>query len=272
MSSSDDGPLTRTVLPDDQQPGGAVKRPRPMRSLLVVLVVIGLLIGAIAIANRSGGSHEASGPDAPAATEGKAPGGKSDPTAPTGVAPVTSTTNGIPKGFAHTQQGAQSAAANYAVVLGSTQMFQRETRHRIVDSVYTPQAADLLNQQQDRAYSPEFLKKVGLNAKGEAPSGMNFVSRTVPVGTKVERYGGGGARVSVWCTALIGMAGNGSETPVRTDWFTYTLDLHWASGDWKVAKDTLNKGPAPVEGDVPASGAEEIAGAVKDFGGFTYAR
>ncbi|GGO87366.1 hypothetical protein [Wenjunlia tyrosinilytica] len=268
MSSSDDGPLTRTVLPEDEQ-GGTARRPRPLRSLLIVLGVVALLLAAIAVANRGGGGA-ADGNSGNA--DGTGPEGRTNPTAPTGVAPVTGSRGGIAKGFAHTEQGAQSAAANFAVALGSDGMFKKAQRHTLVDSVFTPQAAAPLKAQQDQAYSTDFLKKVGLDAEGNAPSGMNFISRTVPVGTKADAYQADTATVSVWCTGLIGMAGTGSENPVRTDWLTYTFELRWTDGDWKTVKASQKKGPAPVDGDVPVSGAEEIAGAVKEFGGFTYAR
>jgi hypothetical protein len=275
MSSSDDGPLTRTVLPDDQQPGGAVKRPRPLRSLLVVLVVVGLLIGAIAIANRGGsGSHKSSGStsDGGSATEGTAPGGKSDPTAPTGVAPVTSTTNGIPGGFAHTRQGAQSAAANYAVVLGSTEMFHRGTRHRIVDAITDTSVVRTLQARLDQAYSKSFLHRIGLTPDGSSPHGMTFVSRTLPAGARLTTYTANNATVQVWSNGLVGLAGEGSTEPVTNNWFTVTVKLDWIDNDWKLVETTQKEGPSPVDGDNVASSANDVARAVKEFGGFTYAR
>ncbi len=43
--------------------------------------------------------------------------------------------------------------------------------------------------------------------------------------------------------------------------------------DWKVAVLVQGQGPAPISsGHDQAATADEIAGAVKGFGGFTYAR
>lgn len=266
MTSSDDGPHTRTLLPEDEQQSSAPRRPRPLRSLLIILGVVTLLIIAIAIANRSGGS--------PRATE-REPGGsdgRTDPTAASGVTPVAGSANGIPDGFPHTEQGAQSAAANFAVALGSTGMFDKARRHQIVDTVFAPETAGPLKARQDQAYTAGLLKRVGLDARGKAPEGLTFVSRTVPVGTKTKKYDTHSATVSVWCTGLIGMAGTGSKNPVRTDWLTHTFELRWTGGDWKTTKDTQEKGPAPIDGDVPASDADEITDAVGQYGGFTYAR
>ncbi|MGP3638646.1 hypothetical protein ACTU45_36115, partial [Streptomyces sp. 24-1644] len=104
---------TRTRLPDGDG-GDHGRRPaRTSRSLVMVVGVVVLLIAAIAFANRGGGSNdEASGGNAkkPDATG-------TGPTAATGTKPVQGKSGAIPSGFAHDEQGAQSAAANYAVAL-----------------------------------------------------------------------------------------------------------------------------------------------------------
>lgn len=151
-------------------------------------------------------------------------------------------------------------------------MFNRASRHGIVDSVYTPAAAAKLKGPQDKAYSPEFLTKLGLDANGAAPADSTFISRTVPVGTKVESFDGDSAKVSVWYTGLIGMSGPDSTDPVSTTWKTWTFDLRWEADDWKVTADSQKDGPAPVPGDIAASTADEIGKAVDEYGGFTYAR
>ncbi|MFH8573273.1 hypothetical protein [Streptomyces sp. NPDC017993] len=262
---------TRTRLPDgDNDAYGTGRRPRAgglsSRNLVTIVGVVVLLIAAIAFANRGGsGNSETTSDDAAQDTAAQ-------PTAPTGTKPVNGKNGSIASGFAKTEQGAQSAAANYAVALGSERMFKVSSRHQIVDAVYARDAAANLKGPQDKAYSKAFLRKLGLDAAGNAPKGKTFISRTIPVGTKVEQFTSGTAKVSVWYTGLIGMAGAGSTDPVRTDWKTWTFDLSWADGDWKVAADAQKNGPAPIAGDVPASGADEMSKAVEQYGGFTYAR
>ncbi|MFH9425304.1 hypothetical protein [Streptomyces sp. NPDC017529] len=263
----DTGGQTRTTLPDGGDTYGAGRRPRTgfsSRNLVTVVGVVVLLIAAIAFANRGGGE--------PSGADGAAKDTDTQATAPTGTKPVTGKNGGIATGFAKTEQGAQSAAANYSVALGSEGMFKADSRHAIVDRVYTTDAAARLKGSQDKAYSADFLRKLGLDAAGNAPKGMSFISRTIPVGTKVEQFGDDKAKVAVWYTGLIGMAGPGSTDPVRTDWQTWTFELSWSGGDWKITDDAQKSGPAPVAGDVPAAGAGEISKAVKDYGGFTYAR
>ncbi|MDF3141647.1 MULTISPECIES: hypothetical protein [unclassified Streptomyces] len=258
---------TRTRLPETGGDvyGGARRGGRSSsRSLVTVVGVVVLLIAAIAFANRGGDNSGSAGGD-----ENQP---KSSSTAASGVRPVEGKTAGIPGGFAHNEQGAQSAAANYSVVLGSTGMFQTDTRHAIVDTLYTPDAAAKLKGPMDQAYSTDFLSKLGLDANGNPPEGNTFVSRVVPVGTTAQQYAGDSAKVAVWYMGLIGMSGENSTDPVSSTWKTWTFDLRWAGGDWKIVTDSQQDGPAPVPGDDRAAASDEISKAIEEYGGFTYAR
>ncbi|MEV5484805.1 MULTISPECIES: hypothetical protein [Streptomyces] len=285
MSLSDDGGYggdshrgpetgqTRTRLPDNDGEGygyGSARRSRTgltSRNLITIVGVIVLLLAAIAFANRGGsGNSESPSNDSPKDT------GAAQPTAPTGTKPVTGKNGGIATGFPKTEQGAESAGANYAVALGSTEMFNKDKRHKVITTIMAPSSAAAFQNKLDEAYSPGFFKNVGLKADGTTPPGLTFVSRTIPVGTKTTASSGDKATVEVWCTGLLGMAGQGSTKPVTTSWFTITMQLTWTHNDWKVLTHSQKDGPAPVSGDVPASGAKEIAGAVQGYGGFTYAR
>ncbi|MDX2938859.1 hypothetical protein [Streptomyces ipomoeae] len=258
---------TRTRLPErgTDPYGGAPRRGRSSsRSLVTIVGVVVLLIAAIAFANRGGnsGGDASSGGDQ---TE-------TAPTAASGEQPVKTKTTGIPTGFAQSEQGAQSAAANYAVTLGSTGMFQRDSRHNIVSALYTSDAAAQLQGPLDKAYSADFLAKMGLDADGNPPEGNTFVSRVTPLGTTIQEYGDNRAKVAVWYMGLIGMSGQNSTDPVTSTWKTWTFDLQWSNGDWKIVSDSQKDGPAPVPGDEKAATSEEISKAVEEYGGFTYAR
>ncbi|MFJ9180987.1 hypothetical protein [Streptomyces sp. NPDC102360] len=246
---------TRTRLPE----GSGARRPgrSPSRSLVTVVGVVVLLIAAIAFANRG---DDASGGPGNSGAEAKA-----SPTAPSGTKPVAS-------GFAHDEQGAQSAAANYAVRLGGDGMFNADRRHGIVDELYTSGAATKLKGPMDKAYSTEFLTKLGLDADGKAPKGSTFVSRTIPVGTKALRYEDDTAKVSVWYMGLLGISGTNSTNPVATSWQTWTFQLQWTDGDWKITSDSQKNGPTPVPGDDRASNSDDISKAIEEYGGFSYAR
>ncbi len=248
---------TRTRLPDD---GGGPRRGgrSSSRGMVTVVGVVVLLIAAIAFANR-GGDDSATSDDAEA---GKP---HASSTAPSGTTPVGS-------GFAHDDQGAQSAAANYSVALGSAEMFNKGKRDSILETIIVPDRVTDFESTLDKAYSPTFNKNVGLNQDGSAPKGYTFVSRTSPIGTKVTERSADGATVEVWCNGLLGLAGQSSTAPVTSSWFTITMQLSWNDGDWKIVTHSQKDGPAPIPGDDKASSADEMAKAVQEYGGFTYAR
>ncbi|MGW0824833.1 hypothetical protein [Streptomyces sp. NPDC002845] len=261
---------TRTRLPErgDDPYGGARRgRSASSRSLVTVVGVVVLLIAAIAFANR--GSNDSGDT---AAGSGGTEVAETSPTAASGTRPVESKTDGIPTGYAHDEQGAQSAAANYAAALGSDGMFNTATRHAIVQTVADPGALDRLQSGLDAAYSADLLRSVGLDEDGTAPSGSTFVNRTLPVGTKVTAADADTATVEVWCNSLFGLTGENTTSPVTSSWSTVTVKLNWTDGDWKVVETSQTTGPTPISGDNPVSGADEIGKAVEEFGGFTYAR
>ncbi|GAA2606122.1 hypothetical protein [Streptomyces lienomycini] len=248
---------TRTRLPEDD--GGPRRGSRSSsRGLVTVVGVVVLLIAAIAFANRGGGDS-ASSDDA---GSGKP---KTSATAPSGTRPVQA-------GFAHDEQGAQSAAANYAVALGSDGMFHKAKRDPILQAIIVPDRVANFEATLDKAYSPKFNKAVGLNEDGSTPKGYTFVSRTSPIGTKVTERSTDNTTVEVWCSGLLGLAGQNSTAPVTSSWFTITMQLKWVNDDWKIVTHSQKDGPAPIPGDDKASSADEMAKAVQEYGGFTYAR
>ncbi|MEU5215155.1 hypothetical protein AB0G79_03020 [Streptomyces sp. NPDC020807] len=259
---------TRTRLPEGNSGdvyGGARRPTRSSRSLITVVGVVVLLIAAIAFANRGEGDPADAAPTTGAA-------GKPAPTAATGTRPVTTRNGPLPTGHPQTEQGAQSAATNYAVALGSADMFNTDRRHEIVDALADPSTLDKLRSDFDADYSQDFLEQIGLKQDGTAPAGATFVSRTIPVGSKVTSYSDTAAEIDVWSVGMFGLTGASSTKPVTHGWFTISVKLSWTGSDWKLLSTTQRTGPTPVSGDNPVSGSEEIADAVKEFGGFTYAR
>ncbi|MFE6173099.1 hypothetical protein [Streptomyces sp. NPDC056464] len=258
---------TRTRLPESSGDvyGGARRGGRSSsRSLVTVVGVVVLLIAAIAFANRGG--------DDSASTDGDENQPKSSTTAATGTRPVDGKSAGIPGGFARDEQGAASAAANYAVTLVSADILQSARRAEIVQQVFVTDKQAELAAKFDKAYSTKFLSSIGLDENGNAAAGNTYVSRTVPIGTKVTSHSASAATVEVWCTGVFGMAGESSTNPASSDWFTMTLQLRWTNSDWKVESFSQKDGPTPVPGDSRASSADEMAKAVEEYGGFTYAR
>ncbi|MER5760813.1 hypothetical protein [Streptomyces sp. NPDC002082] len=253
---------TRTRFPEPSDPYAPPRR--TSRGLITVVGVVVLLIAAIAFANQS------RTPEAPPTAD--KPPTATNPTAATGIAPVDGKSSGVPSGFPQDQQGAQSAASNYAVALGSDGMFNPARRRAIVNAVADTGTRATLQSGFDADYSPGLLAQIGLTKDGLAPTGSTFVSRTVPAGTKVTAFANGTASVEVWCIGMFGLTGEKSTRPVTSGWFTISLKLTWNGSDWKVLETAQRDGPTPVTGDDPVSTSDEIGRAVTEFGGFTYAR
>ncbi|MGW6564212.1 hypothetical protein [Streptomyces sp. NPDC054975] len=260
---------TRTRLPEGGtgDPYASPRRPRGSRSLITAVGVVVLLIAAIAFANRGDGDRGTDNTSGSTTSSDQ-----KSPTSPTGVRPVPGKNGTIPMGFARDEQGAQSAAANFSVALVSADILKPERRSEIVRQLFVQEKVAELETSFDKAYSREFLDKLGLDENGNAAAGMTYVSRTAPVGTKVTQFSESAATVEVWCTGVFGTAGVSSTNPVTNDWFTMTLALRWADNDWKVESFSQKEGPAPVNTDRTASDADAIAKAVEEYGGFTYAR
>ncbi|MFK4543928.1 hypothetical protein RKD29_003524 [Streptomyces tendae] len=258
-SSGDYGGAGQTRLRLPEEDAGPRRGGRSSsRSLVTVVGVVVLLIAAIAFANRGGD-------DSASAEGGDGDKPKTSATAPSGTRPVQS-------GFAHDEQGAQSAAANYAVTLVSADILKPARRDEIVRQVFVADRQAALADKFDKVYSQEFLGTIGLDKNGNATGGNTYVSRTMPIGTKTTQYSDTNATVDVWCTGVFGTAGEKTTTPVSSDWFTMTLQLRWVDNDWKVESFSQKDGPAPVPGDNKASSADEMSKAVQEYGGFTYAR
>jgi hypothetical protein len=265
VSSPDDQPHTRTRYPAGEQPPEAATGRHPLRTLAAVLVAVAALLIAIAVINRTNGGTPSAGAGGSTAAAASA-----SSTAPTGTQPVSTSQDGIATGFPHTSEGAQSAAVNYSVALGSSEMYATSSRHAILRTVIAPASEEQMQTLTDSQYA-NLNKVLGLT-NGVAPTGLTLVSRPLPVGTKLDSYSGGSAVVEVWSDQLGGLAGTGSTQPVTEYWYTLTMHLQWINGGWLVTNYTSVDGPAPIGGSQQVSTATSIASAVNQFGGFSYAR
>ncbi|WTW96496.1 hypothetical protein OG216_25385 [Streptomycetaceae bacterium NBC_01309] len=263
---SDELPRTRTLLPPrHDDPGVPARRRNPVLSGIGVVVVIMVVVLTLAYASRRGGGDAPSGAENAGSSQG------STPSTTTAGATPSGAVGGVPVGYARTREGAQSAAANYSTAYGSSAMFKPTSRRAVISALAAPTARNGLLARADSAFAAQNTL-FGLDAEGNAPKGLTFVCRALPVGTKVAAYTPDSATVEVWGAGLIGLAGAGSTKPVTEAWTTTTMRLSWADGDWKLVDFSQKEGPTPVSGLQGASGAEEIANAVRDFEELRYAR
>ncbi len=272
---------TRVKLPPDPyRDGGAPRPPRGRRPLILVGALVAL-VAVIAIVNRStnhGSSPQSDGQasasdgsnsGSPASSAGS--GSNAPVTVPQGAGLPSNSADGVPIGYPHTKQGAESAAANYVVAYSSSRMATPSARHQLIDAIADPAISSALQSQLDTAYQAEGAS-FGLSSDGVPPAGQTFVQRAAPVGVTLVNSNGDGATVKVWAVVILGLAGPNSTHPVVEDWTTFTITLHWTKGDWKWVSFTSADGPTPAGGEQIASGSQDLQNAINQFGGLRYAR
>jgi hypothetical protein len=200
-------------------------------------------------------------PDSTAAT-------RAEPAAGAGVGPRR-VANGVGVGYAHSQQGAVAAAANYAKVLSSALILDTAQRRAAIDTLAAPEARARQQKTFDQAVAS---LRAGLGVTGPAADRAQVLLRATPVGWRVEQYGKGSARVAIWVTSVGGSLGGQSGTvPVREGWGTTTVSLRWVDGDWKQVASTTTDGPVPIADVAPPTAAGELVTKANEFKEFTYA-
>ncbi|MGH3326637.1 MAG: hypothetical protein ACRDPT_02365 [Streptomycetales bacterium] len=264
MTLTDEQPRTRIRLPDEARPPRSSHRPSWV-SGAAALTIVALIVGAVVFVNHSHPGGHQGHPGGPASEP------KIDPDPISGSLPDGRAAAGVPVGYRRTAEGAQSAAANYAVAYGSEAMFEPGRRRAIIAAIADPAVAARLAGRLDAAFAA-VGKTYGLDGNGNPPEGLTFVCRTLPVGVRLVSYAGDTAVVAVWTNGIIGLAGDESTKPVAEGWHTMTVTLRWVDGDWRWRSFTQKDGPTPVSGRQPASRADEIARAVTSYEGLRYGR
>ena len=200
-------------------------------------------------------------PDSTAAT-------RADAAAGAGVGPRR-VANGVGVGYAHSQQGAVAAAANYAKVLSSALILDTAQRRAAIDTLAAPEARARQQKTFDQAVAS---LRAGLGVTGPAAGRAQVLLRATPVGWRVEQYGKGTAKVAIWITSVGGSVGGSSgSAPVREGWGTTTVTLRWVGGDWKQVASTTTDGPVPIADVAPPTAAGELVSKANEFKEFTYA-
>jgi hypothetical protein len=185
----------------------------------------------------------------------------------TGVGPRR-VSQGVGVGYAHSQQGAVAAAANYTRALSSTLILDTARRRAAIDTLAAPDARARLQKTFDQAVASI---RAGLGVSGSAGDGAEVLLRATPVGWRVEHYDKATARVAIWVTSVGGSVGGSGSAPVREGWGTTTVSLRWVGDDWKQVASTTTDGPVPIADVAPPTAAGELVSKANEFKEFTYA-
>jgi hypothetical protein len=200
---------------------------RVRSGLVVGALSLGLLIGVLLGFVLDQGTNPESTPRGPSA----------DTTGP------TTEENGVPVGYARTEEGAVAAATNFNLLAGNDALLDRESMVAAMQTMAAP------------AWKVE--------AARQATSGYDYIVNTygsnADVSAAVVRYQvvdftSDEASVRLWTVSLA----SGSKRPqVEEVWAVVTIDLIWSENDWRVDGIESSVGPAPV--DLPSGQPGESA-------------
>jgi hypothetical protein len=266
-------------LPEQRRFGaGGMPTLLTMLLLAIVLFLGGLVVGRATMTRDQAvtaapATTAAAAPAAPAPTAAATPDGTAAPraeaaAATSGVGPRR-LEHGVGVGYAHSQQGAVAAAANYTRALSSALILDTARRRAAIDTLAAPEARARLQRTFDQAVAS---LRAGLGVSGPAGDRAQVLLRATPVGWRVDQYTKGAARVAIWVTSVGGSLGGDSGTvPVREGWGTTTVSLRWVDGDWKQVQSTTTDGPVPIADVAPPTAAGELVSKANEFKEFTYA-
>ena len=265
-------------LPEQRRFGaGGMPTLVTMVLLAVVLFLGGMVIGRASMTGGRQGGGAATATTAPAAAQTPSPTVAATPgTAAAAPAEAAAATRvgprrfeaGVGVGYAHSQQGAVAAAANFTRVLSSDLILDTSRRRAAIAALAAPSAKARLQRTFDQAVVP--LRK-GLGVSDTANDGAQVLLRATPVGWRVEDYSDEKAKVAIWVTSVGGSVGGTVAAPIREGWGTTTVELRWVGDDWKLAESTTTDGPVPIADVAPPTAAGELADKANEFKEFTYA-
>jgi hypothetical protein len=263
----------------EQRRFGASGLPAMLTLVLAALVLFlgGLVVGRATMngsprASSAGATTPPAATTAPPATaatpDGTAAASTSGATASRAVGPRRQVAE-VGVGYAHSQDGAVAAAANFTRVLSSDLILDTARRRAAIDVLAAPEARGRLQKSFDQAVAS---LRQGLGVTGAAAKDTQVLLRATPVGWRVERFDNNRARVAIWVTSVGGsLGGTNGAVPVREAWGTTTVDLRWAGGDWKQVDSTTVDGPVPIADVAPPTATPELLGKANEFKEFTYA-
>jgi len=220
--------------------GGPEKRRPPVRLFLGVLVAAVLFIALlVSLTGQSGGSSQGGGKDVTASQPPGKPGGSGGRSKATGKAA------GVPVGYPQSKEGVAAAAANFEIARSSrSYITDKPYRDQLIGQIMAPESVANQISRDDQA-TAQLIAGFGL----QGPKASGLLLRSACLGTRVSSFSDQVASVDVWMTSVAGVPTEKAKLPVSARWTTYTYNLQWRDGDWKVTSIASVDGPTPLQSD-----------------------
>jgi len=164
-------------------------------------------------------------------------------TAQSGPGP-TRVVNGVPVGYAHTQDGAVAAATNFLMVMGGPLVTQPDKYLSAIDTLAAPEARSKLHGDANRIVAG---LQNGSGLVTYAQQGRAVIYRQSPLAYHIDAFNDGTAKVSIWSEGFVAVDG---LLPLRETWSTSQISVAWSGDDWKAASF---QGPTDTPGPVPTT-------------------
>ena len=163
--------------------------------------------------------------------------------------------DGIPSGFARTDDGARTAAISY--VLTGQRLLEMEPT-RVADAVRSMAAAGSADAQVIEAEQQLDSLRTTLASGTGATHYLQAA-----LASRVDAFTTERARVSVWSVGVLSRTGIARP---QAGWSISRLELVWERGDWKIWSETITAGPAPaLNASATAATAEQLDQALTGF-------
>jgi hypothetical protein len=166
-------------------------------------------------------------------------------------------------GFGETAPGAVAAASAYLDELEGPALLSSARVSVVVEAL----AASAVRARLLAAYRAAAVQVDAQLGLGTVPAPVVIV-RAVPVGYRLDRFGGGRAVVSVW---RVGIVGSGATVAPEQSWRTETVSLVWEHG-WRITSLASDPGPTPPLAGSTVSTPGELFASIPEFETFSHVR
>jgi hypothetical protein len=154
----------------------------------------------------------------------------------------------LPAGFGHDEVGAVEAAVAY-VTCGQALLAMGPAE---IDQAVRAMAASSTAQ----AQVDEVRARVAAVHRALAGGTGTLSYRQAAVATRVDELTAERARVSVWHVGVLSKAG---VAPPQAGWAISVVDLVWEADGWRLERETVSPGPAPLpDASAPPATTEEL--------------